>query len=190
MGAMEFSVTVKGKSAHASEFEKTQNPIKTLFNIVGELEAELSRPVNIIMIRGGSEHYVVPQECKALLEVKIYEGEDLRKVEERIGRVLERARGDCDVSYRVEDAEEFIAFRCGGFLELLEEVHESATGEKPPRGVMPSWTDASNYHRAGLSCVVFGYGSLKESHTPEEFLTLEELERMVKFFLTLFEKLR
>ncbi len=190
MGTLEFSLTVRGESAHASEFEKVENPIKLCFELVRRLESALSRPVNVIMVRGGSEHYTVPEECRMLLEVKVYEGESWQEVERRIVEVVEGTETGCRITYRREDAEEFLSFRCGEFLRLVEEVHEAALGERPLRGVMPSWTDAANYHRAGLSCLIFGYGSLKESHTPREHISVSDLERMTRFFTALFERLR
>ncbi len=55
---------------------------------------------------------------------------------------------------------------------------------------MPSWTDASNYHRAGLGCVVFGYGSLEDCHTSRESIAVEDLQKMSLFLTALFERLR
>ncbi len=190
MGSFEFSVRVRGRSVHASEFERTENPVKVCFEIVRLLEEKLSRPVNVLLIRGGSGHYAVPGECRMLLEVRIYEGERGEDLEERIREILKEAGGSCEILWEVEDVEEFIRFRSEGFVEFLEEVHETALGERPARGTMPSWTDASNYHRAGLGCVVFGYGSLEDCHTSRESIAVEDLQKMSLFLTALFERLR
>lgn len=190
MGAMEFIVTVIGEGAHGAEFEKVENPVKVCMEIVRRLEEGLDRPVNVIMIRAGSKNYVVPKRCEMLLEIKLFRGESWKTLDGRIREILKEINTSCKIDYRLEDVEEYIDFGCDGFVEVLEEAYEEAIGERPERGTMPSWTDAANYHRAGLSCVIFGHGSLKDSHTDRESISEEDLERMTLFFLRLMEKLR
>ncbi len=190
MGALEFTLSVEGTSVHGAEFERVENPIRVLFEAVLRIEEKLSRKANLIMVRGGSKHYVVPQECKALLEVKVFEGERWEEVERKIKEAVEGISKGCRVIYRREDAEDFIDFSSEDFARFLMDCYEEATGVKPKIGVMPSWTDAANYWRAGKECVVFGHGSLMDSHTERESIHEEDLLRMTLFFLKLFEKLR
>ena len=189
MGALEFTLKVACQSAHGSEFEKAENPVKVLWVILGALEEKLSRKVNVIMVRGGSKLYAVPKECEALLEVKVLKGEDFRTLEEKIKEVLQDLPSGCSAQYRFEDGENFLDFRSEDFANQLEEVYLKANGEKPERGIMPSWTDAANYHRAGHRCVVFGHGSLIDSHTDRESISIAELEKMERFFLELLRSL-
>ncbi len=189
MGALEFTLKVRCPSAHGSEFEKAENPVKVMWEILGTLERELSRKVNVIMLRGGSKLYAVPKECEALLEVKVLKGEDFRSLEEKIKQVLNTLPSGCSAQYRLEDGENFLDLRSEEFADQLEEIYLKANGERPQRGVMPSWTDAANYHRAGHRCVVFGHGSLIDSHTDRESISILELERMERFFLELLRSL-
>jgi len=190
MGSLEFSLTVEGPSAHASEFEKVKNPIKVLIGLVNKLEKLFNRQVNFIMIKGGSLHYIVPKKCFALLEIKIKKGESWKEMETLIREIVKDFDKECKITFRAEDGEDFISFSDEDFISFLEETHFEALGRKPVRGTMPSWTDAANYHKAGLSCAIFGYGSLKDSHTERENISLEDLECMTSFLLALFEKLR
>ena len=189
-GALEFSIRVEGEGAHAAEFEKVENPVKVCMKLVDLLERKLGRPVNVIHIKGGSKNYLVPKSCYALMEVKIFEGESWEEVEERVKEAIKELETSCRVTYEREDAEGFIRFRGSEFFDLLRDVFKEAIGEEPKEGTMPSWTDAANYHKAGLSCVVFGYGSLKDSHTDRESIKVEELEKMASFFLKILERLR
>lgn len=190
MGALEFTLSVTGRTAHGAEFEKVDNPVRVLTEAILRIEERLSRPVNIMMIRGGSRHYLVPKECTALLEVKVLEGEAWERVEERIKEALKEINTECRIDYRREDAENFIDFQSDDLAELLMRHYEEAVGEKPKKGVMPSWTDAANYHRIGIRCVVFGHGSLIDSHTDRESIGEEDLLKMTLFFLKLFRNLR
>ncbi|MDQ7037922.1 MAG: M20/M25/M40 family metallo-hydrolase [Aquificota bacterium] len=189
MGSLEFTLKVKGRTAHGAEFEKVENPVKVLFKIVSKVEERTSRPVNLLMVRGGSRHYLVPGECEALAEVKVFEGEAWEEVERGVREALGAVGTSCTVEYRLEDAENFLDFGSDGFARKLMESYRRATGKETSTGVMPSWTDAANYHRAGIRCVVFGEGSLIDSHTERESIREEELERMTLFFLQLFRDL-
>ena len=48
---------------------------------------------------------------------------------------------------------------------------------------MPSWTDALQFNKKGIKCIVFGPGDLKYSHTVNEHIDLEEVEKAAKFLL-------
>jgi len=187
-GALEFSLRIRCKSAHGSEYEKVENPTKVFIKLLNKLEEVLKREVNVIMIRSGTKIYKVPQSCEALLEFKVFEGENLEELKEKVDSVLKTIKTECFVEWKVEDEESFHSFNTDGFLPILEEVLIEVEGEAK-KGIMPSWTDASNYHKAGYSCIVFGYGSLIDSHTDRESISVEELEKFTRFFLKLFEKL-
>ena len=188
MGAVEFSVKVRCKSAHGAEFEKVKNPIKVFINFLRELEEALNREVNVIMIRSGSKVYTVPKECEALLEFKVYEGENTEELINRIEKAKEKLNTQCEINVKIEDAEDFHVFNTDGLLPILKSVLKRIEGEAK-EGIMPSWTDASNYHKAGYHCVVFGYGSLLDSHTDRESISVEELEKFTRFFYELFKEL-
>ncbi|HIQ31740.1 MAG TPA: M20 family peptidase [Aquifex aeolicus] len=185
-GALEFTITVEGEGAHGAEFEKTTNPIRVCASLIDSLERDLGRRINVIYMKGGSNHYVVPKKCTALLELKVFEGERWSELEKRVLSVL-RKSGE-KVTYRREDAEDFIRFRESELSSLMKRLLLEVKGEAR-EGTMPSWTDAANYHRAGHRCVVFGPGSLKDSHTERESVSVSELEEVTILFLRLFEEM-
>ncbi|RLJ70918.1 acetylornithine deacetylase/succinyl-diaminopimelate desuccinylase [Hydrogenivirga caldilitoris] len=189
-GAVEFSLRVEGESAHGAEFEKVENPIRVCMELIYTIENRLSKPVNVLMLHGGDGNYLVPKSCEALLEVKLWAGESWREVEERIREAIKEVRTTCRVHYTLEDAEDFLEFNYEGLLDKLSLAYERALNKKPELGTMPSWTDGANFHRAGYRCVVFGFGSLKDSHTARESIAIDELENMTLLFLELFEVLR
>ncbi len=188
-GSLEFTLKVQGKGAHASEFEKVENPIRVLLKVVDQIEKTIARRVNLIMVKGGSKVYTVPKLCSALLEVKVYEGESWEEIENKILKTIKSIKTECSVIYNREDVENFIRFKQGDLLNILSEAFRETTGIEPELGVMPSWTDAANYHKAGYECVVFGYGSLKDSHTDRESISVAELGKMSTIFLKFIERL-
>ncbi|NPB08182.1 MAG: M20 family metallopeptidase [Aquificae bacterium] len=187
-GALEFTLKVRCPSAHGSEFEKVKNPVKLFMEFVRELERRLKRQVNIMMVKGGSKIYRVPDSCEALLEVKVNPGESPDTLKEEIRKLCGELSGECSLEFVVEDEEAFHTFKKEGLYEMLAGILREVEG-RAEEGVMPSWTDASNYHKEGYECVVFGYGSLIDSHTDRESISLEELEKFTLFFIKLLERL-
>jgi len=60
-------------------------------------------------------------------------------------------------------------------LRLLREALESVTGEPPRSAGMKSWTDAEPLARAGIRCVVFGPGQLRDAHTEREGVRIADV---------------
>ncbi|SNZ09207.1 acetylornithine deacetylase/succinyl-diaminopimelate desuccinylase [Persephonella hydrogeniphila] len=178
MGSYEFYIKVKLPSVHASEFEKFKNPSKEAFYFIQQLEKELKRPVNIIKFSSGWEHYAVPEKAEVLCEFKVFENELISDLEVKLTGIADRYGNEIEIE--VEDFEEFLSFKKGNLFDTLSEAYRNTTGTEPKEGIMPSWTDASNFHRAGFECVVFGFGNLADCHTDRESISLEELYMMYK----------
>jgi acetylornithine deacetylase/succinyl-diaminopimelate desuccinylase len=186
-GSLEFSVELECPSVHASEFEKAQNPVKLLIKFINSLEETLRREINVLLLRSGWKYYATPKKAQALLEVKLYKGDDPKGIETLIRKLLAGILTGCRAKYTCEDYEEFIEFRCESLLSKVKQAYRKATKEEALTSTMPSWTDAANYHKAGLECLVFGFGSLKDSHTNRENISIKDL---INFRDTLYELMK
>ncbi len=179
MGTLEFSLEVETPSYHASEFEKGENAVKIACEILNEIENKLKRPVNILHIHGGWKLYITPKKTSVLAEIKVFENENIKDIEKKIKNVV---KSYPQARYILEDAENFLTFKKGKLFNLLEKSYKEALDKSPEEGIMPSWTDAANFARAGIECVIFGFGNLADSHTEREHITVEELVNNVKVF--------
>ncbi|WP_293448237.1 M20/M25/M40 family metallo-hydrolase [Persephonella sp.] len=184
MGSYEFSLRIKLPSAHGSEFERFKNPSKEAFKVIDMIEKELKRPVNIIKFISGWDYYAVPEKAQLLCEFKVFENELISEIEAKLSNVIDRF--EYEVELEVEDFEEFLSFKKGNLYNLVCRSYEKAIGEKPKEGIMPSWTDASNFHKAGLECVIFGFCSLQDCHTDRENISVEDLHLMYQVLYNLF----
>ena len=184
MGSYEFSLRIKLPSAHGSEFEKFKNPSKEAFRFISMMERELKRPVNIIKFNSGWDYYAVPEEAQLLCEFKVFENELISDIDAKVSDLIDRF--EYDIELEVEDFEEFLSFKKGNIYNLLYRSYEKALGNKPKEGIMPSWTDASNFHKAGLECLIFGFCSLADCHTERESISIEELYSMYHVLYNLF----
>ena len=186
-GSLEFTLRVKGEGAHGAEFERVNNPVRELMRTVAIIEAQMGRKLNIIKIRGGTGIYAVPEKAEALLEMKVNRGEDWRDLFDRIQRICKEL-GKPEREISLEDAENFLELDPAGFFDEIAPIYERVYQREPTREVMESWTDAGNYHKEGISCVIYGDCNLKISHTSREHIEIASLERMVEFFTALFEE--
>ncbi len=177
MGTFEFSLDLEGISFHASEFERGENIIKTGCEIIFKLEERLKRPVNILQFKGGWDFYATPKKAKILAEVKLFEEEKISEIDRKIKNLIKEYP---DASYTLEDAENFLSFKKGKLFKLLSKAYYEALNKKPQEGIMPSWTDAANFARKNIECVIFGFGKLHDCHTEREHITKQELENNVK----------
>jgi len=174
-GALEFTLSSTGKTVHGSTAERFYNPIKGIMEVIFRIEEKLNRKVTIFKIRGGHKYYLSPERCEALLEVKIKRGEKWEEVEETIKDIIRSY--PAPVTYTREDAENFVDFKKGELYYILKRSFKNAVESEPKEGVMPSWTDAVNYHKKGAECVVFGFGNLEDAHTEREHISIGDLEK-------------
>jgi acetylornithine deacetylase/succinyl-diaminopimelate desuccinylase-like protein len=60
-------------------------------------------------------------------------------------------------------------------VTLLGDAVRRVTGREPVHAAMPSWTDAHSFAEAGSSVVVFGPGTLRYAHRPDEQIDVREI---------------
>jgi len=72
-------------------------------------------------------------------------------------------------------------------VRALAEAFERATGRRPEFSGMPSWTDASNLLRKGLTSVIFGAGRLSVAHSDREALPIPQLLEMTSILRELID---
>jgi acetylornithine deacetylase/succinyl-diaminopimelate desuccinylase len=178
MGTYEFEFQVNTPSCHASEFEKFDNPVKEAFNFISEIENSLNRKVNIIKFQSGWDYYAVPKNALVLAEVKIFENEEKEKIENLLKTLAINHKHN--VKINPIDMEDFLHLADEKITSLFSKAFKKALNKEPEFGVMPSWTDASNLYKNNIKNIVFGFSSLQDAHTEREYITIEEIENMIK----------
>jgi len=177
-GAIELELEVSGKSAHGSHVEKGVNAITEAFKIYEELnEMPFLDWVNLGRIQGGKDPGVVPDRCKMWLDVGFLPDKNLEEVEAGLKDFL-TGKG---VKFKVSDrSKSFLQRRDFSLCNRLQQAYHEVMGREPTFSVMPSWTDAAHLREKGLEVVVFGPGELAVAHTPEEYLSISELEKGIE----------
>lgn len=194
-GYLECQLTVQGSRAHAAVPEVGANAIHAMLAWIMALfdqfqEAPLAGQValNPREIQGGSTLFVVPAECRAMVDLHWRPGIDRQLVLEAI----ERARKAAGVSHPLCGLASVVTFSSMGYENPPADPRLApfwraceVTGIRPAPAVFRSHSDAAVIQRVGSLVVVCGPGRLEMAHSPEEWVSLEQVEKAARLYAAL-----
>lgn len=192
-------VEVKGKAAHGSVPEKGIDAIVKASKLVSRLSnlaqgyASNEHPLlggpkmHMSTIQGGTEWAVVPESCSLRLERRILPSE-------RKDVALGEVQGAVD-TLSAEDPEFHAAvttFLQQPAMEITKRepvvkavcaAYEEVTRRKATINGVPYWTDAALLvNEAKIPTCIFGPGNIRQAHSADEYISLEEVERASLIF--------
>jgi acetylornithine deacetylase len=130
-------------------------------------------------IRGGISVNTVPDRCTIEIDRRLLPGEDPVAAREKVVTHLQEQLGG---DFAAAHDEPFIVARGlpddrnGPLAEALSRAVRACGGNAEWIGV-PFGTDAAAYSAAGAAAVVFGPGSIRQAHTADEWIAVDQLER-------------
>lgn len=182
-GLMVLDCTAHGKSGHAAREEgvnalyKAMDDIEWFRNYRFERDSEFSGPVkmSVTMIEAGTQHNVVPDVCRFVVDVRsngIYSNpEILETIKEHV---------ECDVVPR--------STRLGGSSIPLDHPVVRKGLELGLKAFGSPTT--SNQAVLSFTTVKMGPGQSSRSHTADEFIKLSEIDEAAKIFVNLLDGLQ
>lgn len=192
-GALWFELEVRGKAGHGSNPALGVNAITAMADVIRFLheategaarvcaDGALGKPtVSIGGIRGGGSVNIVPDRCVIQVDRRVVPEENRAEILERIRGRLDQMTSEGRITgheIRVLKAGE--PFRTSVSSRLVE-VLGAACNEcgVTPRTEGAAWySDAGALSKVCREIVVFGPGSIRQAHTADEFIELDELER-------------
>lgn len=184
VGSRRFRITVKGPGGHSWGDFGRPNAIHGLSKLIAELDAiPLPRSpkttLNVGMISGGVSVNTIAPEASCLLDLRSIDGSALRRLSDRVTRLVERSnRGDAVVY-----AAESIGERPAGVVSADRPIVQIAAGTLTALGLEPSFdassTDANVPIAAGIPAVCIGLTTGGNVHRIDEFIDLEPVSRGV-----------
>lgn len=200
-----FELTTHGKTCHASMPQRGCDAIAAMAEIITRVNRKLTElPVHPEMgpctatfgtIRGGWNPYIVPDVCKATLDMRLTppttNERSIALVKEAVGEALAAVPGvtcDCAVTAR----RPAIEMDDGSFLlARLREAVEEVTGGELPVDMFPGYTDTAVIAAMTgcRNCMSFGPGSLEQAHRPNEFVPCGEIVRSAAVMTRLAERI-
>jgi acetylornithine deacetylase len=207
-GKRAYRCTVRGLAGHSAYAPSGVNAVEYAAEAVAFLKGLARRlsgqgpydrgfdvahtTVHTGVLHGGTALNVIPHECCFDFEFRHLPGDDparlLQEFKDYVRDKLEPEMRAVDAKsgFTIEPLSEIPVLDTGPESEvvaLAQELSGSAEIGKVSFG-----TEASQFHRAGIPTVVCGPGSIAEAHKPNEFVTLEQIERCDQFLGRLMEK--
>jgi tripeptide aminopeptidase len=184
VGSRRFRITVKGPGGHSWGDFGRPNAIHGLSRLIAELDAiPLPRSpkttLNVGMINGGVSVNTIAPEASCLLDLRSIDESALRRLSDRVTRLVERSnRGDAVVY-----AAESIGERPAGVVSADSPIVQLAAGTLTALDLEPSFdassTDANVPIAAGIPAVCIGLTTGGNVHRTDEFIDLEPVSKGV-----------
>jgi succinyl-diaminopimelate desuccinylase len=193
-------VTLAGRPAHASVAERGINAIEKAVKLGGRLSEYdktlrtqthplLGSPkCTMTMIHAGTKENVVPESCTLILDRRFNPEETPDDVEREIKEILDQlASEDPDFNYQLERTMVYEAAEIPAdsrMAEILRKYAAQVSGvSKEPFGMLAS-TDVRNFiNDARIPAVNFGPGDLKQPHTFNESIEIQQIQDCARILL-------
>jgi acetylornithine deacetylase/succinyl-diaminopimelate desuccinylase-like protein len=136
--------------------------------------------VNVTVIEGGYKVNVVPDTCKAQIDIRLVPGQTTEQVRDQIEGIVKRERR-VNPSLRVkwelfETLEPTEVPARSPVVKALTAAYSEVKGEAPRKRGFPATTDGSVFvAEVNLPIVLFGPGRLSEAHSVDEFVETSQL---------------
>jgi acetylornithine deacetylase/succinyl-diaminopimelate desuccinylase-like protein len=192
-GSMFLTLSSSGVAVHAARPQDGQNAIYPMADVMRLVRDELSpwlatfqhpvlghSTVSAGTIRGGSKTNVVPDFCRATLDIRTVPGQDTTFEEELFGR-LRSVYSALDI--QVTRAHPLLTPLDHPLLDKLQALGSLPSGA-------PWFCDAAVFAKHGSPAVAIGPGSIAQAHTCDEWISLEDLEKGASFFESFLRDLR
>jgi tripeptide aminopeptidase len=188
-------LTFRGRSAHAGMApEEGRSAIAAAARAVadfrlGRIDEETT--ANVGRITGGTARNVVPDLCVVEGEAR---SQDERKLADVVNELLEAAAFaastcECELDTEVSDQYRGYRFRRSDPGVRLAVAALERTGLEPTFILSGGGADANVFNERGLECVNLANG-MAGIHSPDEHVSVADLERMVDVTLALVEAAR
>jgi tripeptide aminopeptidase len=193
--AHSMQVRFHGRPAHSGMYpEEGRSAIAAAAKAIvdfrlGRVDKETT--ANVGVIEGGTAGNIVPEWCTFLAEARSHDEAKLAEfVEEMLEAVTFAAElGECEVETELRKSYRGYRFRRGDLPVRLAEEALGRSGYEPSFALSGGAADANVFNDRGLQCINLANG-MASIHTPDEHISVDDLEGMVEVTLALVEAAR
>ena len=189
-GAGGAHVMIHGKAAHSSRPELGINAIQKSADFLLELRGlqkmlnQKQHPllgpttVECTIINGGFKENIIPDQSQLALNFRFIPGHEAPETSKKwlIGIIKKLSEKDPDFNAEIIDHRASIPLDVpldSPVVKILKDI----LGSEPVGA--PYYTEAVSYTKAGIPTVICGPGSIDQAHTPDEYISLEQMEQGV-----------
>jgi tripeptide aminopeptidase len=178
VGSRRFRITVKGPGGHSWGDFGRANAIHGLSKLIAELDAiPLPRSpkttLNVGMISGGVSVNTIAPDASCLLDLRSIDESALRRLSDRVTRLVDRSNRGDSVEYTMES----IGERPAGVVPADSPIVQISASTLAALGLEPSFdassTDANVPIAAGIPAVCVGLTTGGNVHRTDEYIDVE-----------------
>jgi tripeptide aminopeptidase len=189
------NVKLQGRAAHAGMYpEDGRSAIAAASKAIADFKlgrVDEETTANVGLINGGTAGNIVPEWCTFLADVRSH---DQQKLADLVREMLESVTfaaslEDCQVETEVHKSYNGYRFKRDDEAIRIARVGLERAGFEPAFMLSGGGADANVFNERGLACVNLANGMV-DIHTPEERISVSDLERMVDVTLALVDVAR
>lgn len=192
-GAGSARIVIYGKAAHSSTPNLGINAImksadflldlKKLKRSLAKEKHELlgSTTVECTIIKGGFKANIIPDTCEILLNFRLLpKHQSVETINKWVQGILDaRSKKDRKFTGKILETSARLPLDVDENLEIIR-ILQKILGTEVIGA--PYYTEAVDYTLHGIPTVICGPGSINQAHTPNEYITVEQLRQGVKMF--------
>ena len=208
-GKRSYRCTVRGLAGHSAYAPHGVNAVEYAAEAVAFLKAMARRhrdrgpfdrsfdvahtTVHTGVLRGGTQLNVIPHEAAFDFEFRHLPGDDpellLSEFRDYVGKELEPEMRlvHAAAGFTIEPLSVIPMLDTGPESEVVELAQ--ALADERDFGKVSFATEGSQFQRAGIPTVVCGPGSIAQAHKPNEYVTLDQIEKCDAFLRRLADRL-
>src|SRR5215831_16606300 len=188
-------VRFHGRAAHSGMYpEEGRSAIAAAARAISDLRlgrVDEETTSNVGLIHGGSAPNIVPEWCVLSAEARSH---DERKLGELVQEMIDAfafAAGleDCELETKVSKSYKGYRFKPDDEVVRIAGAALERSGYTPTYGLSGGAADANVFNERGLACLNLANG-MQDIHTPDERITVDDLEGMVEVTLALVDVAR
>jgi len=204
-GSLWFKLVLRGVAGHGSDPDAGVNAIDGMCDAIAALHKEVagarervrsallgSPTVNIGTIQGGSAINIVADSCALEVDRRTLPEESHRDILQTLSQKLDALQEEGRFSsYRIEIVKDGAPFETSKDSRLVNRLRRSCEeAGVAPRTEGTAWfSDAGPLAQVCDEIVVFGPGSIKQAHTADEYIELEQLRKGAEVLQAFFNRL-
>jgi tripeptide aminopeptidase len=193
--ARRIDVTFHGRASHSGMFpEEGRSAIQAAAKAIADLRlgrVDEETTANVGVISGGTAGNIVPEWCTFLAEARSH---DERKLNDTVQEMLDAftfaaTEGECEVETTLRNQYRGYRFAKSDDVVRLAATALERCGRTVSYALSGGAADANSFNERGLRCANLANG-MTDIHTPDERISVDDLEGMVDVTLALVDAAR
>jgi tripeptide aminopeptidase len=188
-------VRFHGRAAHSGMYpEEGRSAVVAAARAIADLRlgrVDEETTANVGTIEGGTAGNIVPEWCTLEAEARSHDERKLGTLVQEMLDSFSFAAGleDCEVETKVSKSYRGYRFKRDDEVVRIAHAALERSGYTPAYGLSGGAADANIFNERGLACLNLANG-MQDIHTPDERITVDDLEGMVEVTLALVDVAR